>query len=406
MKKYYAGWTLVVLTLLLVGAIRQKSSTFQDSINFKTQTVATTTIGSNLYASVCANFPMMSANVCNKLAQVYISSFGTNPLYITTYCLPFSNWLPAQTCQDFITQVIAFVNWNNSGNFWTGGNGTGNNNQNNPNNNTNLWGSPNVPTANPNNPLNAICINFPTVGMIRCYGIINAYVATYGQNSSQIATFCAWLPPSTAATQCPAILNAYFNVTNNNPNINTNAWTGGNGTGNNGTGNNWNMWTGNTGTWNTGNNGGNQVAFMGCDTIAGIPTSECEWLVSIYKTTRGETWTNNAGWIQTNTPCSWYGVTCTNDHVTSVSLANNKLMGWLHEYISKLSLLLTLDISWNEICWTLPESMAQAWPVGSVPTITLTNNKLITDPASYSDAMQSRITQNITRGTQNSSTCS
>ena len=45
-----------------------------------------------------------------------------------------------------------------------------------------------------------------------------------------------------------------------------------------------------------------------CDTVTEIPKTECEALVALYNSTNGPGWTNKAGWLCTNTPCSWYGV--------------------------------------------------------------------------------------------------
>ena len=53
----------------------------------------------------------------------------------------------------------------------------------------------------------------------------------------------------------------------------------------------------------------------GCAAISEIPQAECETLVVLFDETDGENWIQNTDWLQTNTPCSWYGVHCKNGHV-------------------------------------------------------------------------------------------
>lgn len=51
--------------------------------------------------------------------------------------------------------------------------------------------------------------------------------------------------------------------------------------------------------------------FTTCADVTEIPQAECEALVQLYNSTDGPNWTNNTDWLQTNTPCNWYGVACT-----------------------------------------------------------------------------------------------
>ena len=64
----------------------------------------------------------------------------------------------------------------------------------------------------------------------------------------------------------------------------------------------------------------------------GIPASERAVLVSLYNSTNGASWTNNAGWMgAVGTECTWFGITCdgTQSHVTVVRLNSNNLVGTL-----------------------------------------------------------------------------
>eukprot|EP00985_Skeletonema_marinoi_P001044 scaffold430_cov73-Skeletonema_marinoi.AAC.8 len=51
-------------------------------------------------------------------------------------------------------------------------------------------------------------------------------------------------------------------------------------------------------------------------------------LEAIYERTNGQNWTNNAGWMNEEDHCGWYGVTCNGDgFVTSIDLRDNNLAG-------------------------------------------------------------------------------
>ncbi|MEY3220823.1 MAG: hypothetical protein RIT27_2180 [Pseudomonadota bacterium] len=65
------------------------------------------------------------------------------------------------------------------------------------------------------------------------------------------------------------------------------------------------------------------VTAFSCNNVTEIPVSECQSLVELYNSTNGANWKNNTGWNQTNTPCSWFGVTCYNGYVEKIDLSNN-----------------------------------------------------------------------------------
>ncbi|MEA3345190.1 MAG: hypothetical protein U9Q78_02925 [Chloroflexota bacterium] len=64
-----------------------------------------------------------------------------------------------------------------------------------------------------------------------------------------------------------------------------------------------------------------------CDTVTEIPQMECEALVALYNSTDGVNWNHKSGWLDTSTPCSWYGVKCQGGHVTELNMLNNHLAG-------------------------------------------------------------------------------
>ncbi len=90
-----------------------------------------------------------------------------------------------------------------------------------------------------------------------------------------------------------------------------------------------------------------------CATATGLPQDECEALVAIYHSTNGDDWWNKSGWLQTTTPCSWHGVTCTAERVSGLNLYHNHLIGTLPPEIGNLTALEVLALSYN-ILTTLP----------------------------------------------------
>jgi Leucine-rich repeat (LRR) protein len=91
------------------------------------------------------------------------------------------------------------------------------------------------------------------------------------------------------------------------------------------------------------------LSFTNCASQSEIPTTECDALVALYNSTNGANWTNHTDWLQTNTPCSWYGVTCDGGHTTSLSLTENELAGTIPSEIENLAYLSLLDLSHNQL---------------------------------------------------------
>ncbi|MEK7989369.1 MAG: leucine-rich repeat domain-containing protein, partial [Thiotrichaceae bacterium] len=89
-----------------------------------------------------------------------------------------------------------------------------------------------------------------------------------------------------------------------------------------------------------------------CSNVTEVSQSECETLVALYDSTDGDNWTDNTGWKQTNTPCSWFGVDCSDNSVAYLSLPNNKLVGEITSF-EKLSVH-TLDLSSNALQGSFP----------------------------------------------------
>ncbi len=88
-----------------------------------------------------------------------------------------------------------------------------------------------------------------------------------------------------------------------------------------------------------------------------IPRLECEALVALYNSTEGANWTNNTGWLQTNTPCDWYGVNCADGHVTQLILHDNNLSGPIPSQLANLSGLTGLWLYDNHLTGVIPPQL-------------------------------------------------
>jgi len=106
----------------------------------------------------------------------------------------------------------------------------------------------------------------------------------------------------------------------------------------------------------------------------GIPDSEYNALVAIYRSTGGPAWTHNDNWLTSNP--NWYGVTITNGHVTRLSLQDNNITGTLPAAIGDLPCLVELwmyNNSNNHLTGPIPPEIGN---LRSVQVINLFNNKL------------------------------
>jgi uncharacterized repeat protein (TIGR01451 family) len=94
-----------------------------------------------------------------------------------------------------------------------------------------------------------------------------------------------------------------------------------------------------------------------CSNVTEIPQTECEALVALYETTDGDNWTDNTGWLETNTLCSWYGVECFDNSVTDLGLTDNRLMGSIPSELSNLSNLEELWLDHNQLAGNIPSNL-------------------------------------------------
>lgn len=100
------------------------------------------------------------------------------------------------------------------------------------------------------------------------------------------------------------------------------------------------------------------IVTFDCAAVTEIPQQECEALVALYDSTDGANWYTNAGWVQSATPCSWYGVTCgAAGHVTSLELDTNGLQGAIPPELGNLTELEVLVLSHNYLEGAIPGTL-------------------------------------------------
>ena len=108
------------------------------------------------------------------------------------------------------------------------------------------------------------------------------------------------------------------------------------------------------------------AAFTSCPEVSEIPTLECEALVALYNATDGPNWTNNSGWLETDAPCSWHGVTCSVGHVTELNLDFNQLSGSIPAELGDLSNLTDLLLNRNQLSGSIPVELGNLSNLGSL----------------------------------------
>ncbi|MEM7535202.1 MAG: leucine-rich repeat domain-containing protein [Chloroflexota bacterium] len=117
-----------------------------------------------------------------------------------------------------------------------------------------------------------------------------------------------------------------------------------------------------------------------CTTVSEIPQAECEALVAIYNGTGGPDWTVSTDWLQTTTPCGWFGVTCSDGRVAELDLDNegnsNNLTGALPAAIGDLGNLTSLDLGPNQLS-SIPTEIDN---LSNLTTLYLYSNQLSSIP--------------------------
>lgn len=98
-----------------------------------------------------------------------------------------------------------------------------------------------------------------------------------------------------------------------------------------------------------------------CTAVTQIPQAECDALVSLYTATNGTNWWDNSGWLVTNTPCDWYGITCQNERVHEIALGGNQLQGSLSSALVTLDRLNALSLEYNSLSGPIPPQLGDLY---------------------------------------------
>ncbi|MCL4250731.1 MAG: fibronectin type III domain-containing protein, partial [Anaerolineae bacterium] len=88
-----------------------------------------------------------------------------------------------------------------------------------------------------------------------------------------------------------------------------------------------------------------------------LPAQEIAALEALYTSTNGAGWTNKTGWMTAADPCTWYGVYCTSDHVTRISLGGNQLSGTMPPELANLTNLQYLELPSNQLTGSIPAAL-------------------------------------------------
>ena len=120
--------------------------------------------------------------------------------------------------------------------------------------------------------------------------------------------------------------------------------------------------------------GGDPVApaVFACAAVTGIPVAECEVLAALYNETNGPNWTDNTGWLETNTPCNWFGVICSDGQVGEIDVRSNGLVGPIPAELGNLSNLHVLRLG-SQLTGTIPPELGN---LSNLSFLGLGNNQL------------------------------
>ena len=94
-----------------------------------------------------------------------------------------------------------------------------------------------------------------------------------------------------------------------------------------------------------------------CASVNQIPSAECQALVALYNSTNGPNWADNSGWLVSDTPCSWSGIDCIDNHVSHINLLYNQLAGTLPPELGNLSHLHVLAMWVNQLRGPIPAEL-------------------------------------------------
>lgn len=114
-------------------------------------------------------------------------------------------------------------------------------------------------------------------------------------------------------------------------------------------------------------------AVFSCSSVTEIPEAECDALVALYTSTNGASWTDNTDWLVTDTPCSWYGVTCSGANVYALDLDDNLLSGPIPPQLEDLTSLGVIYLYDNQLTGSIPTELGN---LANLKYLWMWNNQL------------------------------
>ncbi|WP_026450266.1 T9SS type A sorting domain-containing protein [Aequorivita capsosiphonis] len=129
------------------------------------------------------------------------------------------------------------------------------------------------------------------------------------------------------------------------------------------------------------------VVLCGTVTIAQVPQLERDALMALYNSTNGQNWVNNTNWGSGESVSTWHGITVENiggtDHVKSLDLSYNNLVGSIPNEIGNLTELEFLAFWNNTLTGNIPDELGNCT---KIELLSLEDNALTgTIPASFSN---------------------
>ncbi len=109
----------------------------------------------------------------------------------------------------------------------------------------------------------------------------------------------------------------------------------------------------------------------------GIPQIEYQALVTVYNQTGGAEWRDSSGWLSEATPCSWFGVTCSEGSVVELNLIDNNLSGQIPQEISLLANLKMLNLEFNQLSGNIPPELGS---LSNLESLSLAGNSQLSGP--------------------------
>ena len=101
-----------------------------------------------------------------------------------------------------------------------------------------------------------------------------------------------------------------------------------------------------------------RAPFTTCAAVTEIPVAECDALVVFYNNNGGAGWLDNTGWLQTDSPCSWVGVSCAaGTNVTGLVFQKNQVLGSLPVELANLTQLSNLSLPDNWLTGSIPPAL-------------------------------------------------